>query len=481
MGRTHAFNLLAAILIGVALWFVFNLHPVWWLAWFVPGLLFALALRTEGWASRGLVALAVLIGMASTFGYLRQVMPLPVAVWVLFLLTLLWTFIIGSAARIVKSSDSAWTVLALPVIAVAMDTLLAHLHPDGNWGSLAYTQSDMLHVVQIAAIFGVGGILFLLMLVNSTLAWVLVRGPRLRGSGWICAGTALAVLLTLGYGKARLVHAEGVSGGSQLFGVAAIDDYIDGPAAGKADQVWAQYAAHVRELARGGASLVLLPEKIAVLSKPDAEARKSWLAGLARDNHVWLVAGLGVDDGKERRNEAWWFAPDGRLATNYLKHHMAPPERDFVPGHEFPVNEIASAKYGVAICKDMHYSNFGREFGQRDASVMLVPAWDFDHDAWMAAGMTRLRGVESGFAVLRSARNGLLSISDAWGRVFAEERSAALPGKTLLAGLDISKPSPTIYTRIGDALGWACVVAAGVWLTWSYRRRWTMRSALAEG
>ena len=118
-----------------------------------------------------------------------------------------------------------------------------------------------------------------------------------------------------------------------MFGIAAIDEYIDGPAAEKADRVWAQYEAHVRELAKGGASLVLLPEKIAVLSEADAEARKSWLAGLARDNHVWLVAGLGVDDGKERRNEAWWFAPDGRLATNYLKHHMAPPERDFVPGH----------------------------------------------------------------------------------------------------------------------------------------------------
>ncbi len=47
---------------------------------------------------------------------------------------------------------------------------------------------------------------------------------------------------------------------------------------------------------------------------------------------IWVVAGLGVDDGKQRRNEAWWFAPDGSLATNYLKHFMAPPEREFVSG-----------------------------------------------------------------------------------------------------------------------------------------------------
>ena len=47
---------------------------------------------------------------------------------------------------------------------------------------------------------------------------------------------------------------------------------------------------------------------------------KARLAKLAAANRVWLVAGLGVDNGKERRNEAWWFAPDGQPATNYLKH-----------------------------------------------------------------------------------------------------------------------------------------------------------------
>ena len=43
----------AALAIGGGLWFVMNLDPVWWLAWILPGLLFALALRTEGWTSRG--------------------------------------------------------------------------------------------------------------------------------------------------------------------------------------------------------------------------------------------------------------------------------------------------------------------------------------------------------------------------------------------------------------------------------------------
>ena len=33
------------------------------------------------------------------------------------------------------------------------------------------------------------------------------------------------------------------------------------------------------------------------------------------------------------------------------------------PGNEFPVNDIAGVRYGVAICKDMHFASLGRGFG----------------------------------------------------------------------------------------------------------------------
>jgi len=92
--------------------------------------------------------------------------------------------------------------------------------------------------------------------------------------------------------------------------------------------------------------------------------------------------------------------------------------------------------------------------------VVLVPAWDFGRDADMAANMTKLRGVESGFTVVRSSREGLLSVTDPYGRVLASEHSARLPGMTLLATVTIGPALTTIYTRIGDSLGWACVAAA---------------------
>jgi len=53
MNRRELLFITAALLIGGALWFVVNLEPVWELAWFVPGLLFVLALETGGWQPAG--------------------------------------------------------------------------------------------------------------------------------------------------------------------------------------------------------------------------------------------------------------------------------------------------------------------------------------------------------------------------------------------------------------------------------------------
>src|SRR5689334_9323453 len=221
----------AALIVGGALWFVVNLDPIWELAWFVPGLLFVLALKTEGWTSRGLVALAALVGAASNYRYFLSVMPMWPALVVLLLQTLMWVVIYGTARRIVKAYDSAWTVLALPVVAVAMDTLLAHLTPDGNWGSLAYTQAEVLPVAQLAAVFGVGGVLFLLMLGNSAVAFALVYARRRPGSVPMYVAVLVTIALALGFGAWRRGTADrGATPGTPVsFGIAAVDDFILGP------------------------------------------------------------------------------------------------------------------------------------------------------------------------------------------------------------------------------------------------------------
>jgi apolipoprotein N-acyltransferase len=466
MNRTSLLQIGAALALGLGLRFVVNLEPHWWLAWLLPGLVLALALRADTWTSRGLVAIAVLLGLSANLTYYLRVMPLLPTMIVLLLQTLLWVVVVSESRRVMQAPRAAWTALAFPVFWVAADTLLAQFTPDGNWGSLAYTQVDLLPMAQLAALFGVGGILFVLALFNGALAWSLTHGVRTRGAFVLWIAVFAVVGGSMAHGVARLGGTP-PAGSSVTFGIASVDDYLDGPRSLSSRDVWAQYDAQVHQLANAGAKLVLLPEKIDVLASADAEARKAALSRLAAENKVWLVAGLGVVTDRERRNEAWWFAPDGRLVTNYLKHFMAPPEREFVSGSEYPVNDIDGVRYGVAICKDMHFARLGRAFGAREAAVMLVPAWDFVLDAELAANMTALRGVENGYAVVRASRLGLLSITDAYGRVVAVERSASMPGTTLAATVHVGARVPTLYTRIGDALGWLCVAAALALALWT--------------
>jgi apolipoprotein N-acyltransferase len=257
MNRKELLFVPAALAIGGGLWFVMNLNPIWWLAWILPGLLFAIALRTEAWTARGLVALAALIGASSNLVYYLKVMPLMAVMIVLLLQTLVWVLIFEAARRIVKGWEAAWTVLALPVVSVAVDTLLARFTPDGNFGSLAYTQAEMLPVAQFAALFGTGGILFLLMLANSALAFALTYGVKMRAATEMYAGTVLLIALAAGFGVWRL---QGESDGPPVsFGIASVDDFIDSPRSAGSRDVWTQYEAQVQELAGSGAKVVLLP------------------------------------------------------------------------------------------------------------------------------------------------------------------------------------------------------------------------------
>jgi apolipoprotein N-acyltransferase len=61
---------------------------------------------------------------------------------------------------------------------------------------------------------------------------------------------------------------------------------------------------------------------------------------------------------------------------------------------------------------------------------------------------------------VRAAREGLLTVTDAYGRIVAETPSAPWPGATLLARVPAAAQAVTPYARGGDWFGWLCTAAA---------------------
>ncbi len=97
----------------------------------------------------------------------------------------------------------------------------------------------------------------------------------------------------------------------------------------------------------------------------------------------------------------------------------------------------------------MFFPSWSRRYGRDMVTLLAVPAWDFVRDAHLCSRIAVVRGVENGFAVARAAQQGLLTVSNAHGRVLVEQASWTAPEAVLVK--DISPgPGATLYTGYGD-------------------------------
>lgn len=479
--RPHTLAL--ALSAGIALWFGIGLQPPWWWTFLAPVPLLWLSFSRETSRDARLgAAIATVIAATHYVPYFRLVMPMPAVVAATLGTALTWYAPTILARIIVRRLHSGWSVLAWPLAWVALDLLMANLLPDGNWGSPAYALATMPVLLQLASLAGTSGLLFVLCLPASALALLLWRGQYVRRPAWL-AGAVVAVLAaSLGFGTWRLHVPQ--TGTPMKIGLASIDDAI-GPHAttGYRTAIRDRYDTLIATLAAQGAQLVLLPEKIAVLPTDELTRWQTHFAEQARQHRVWLLLGI-AEDGQHPHNLAWLFDPQGRLAENYEKQFLAPPERaqHYARGRDHALADIGGARWGMAICKDMHFASLGHAYGIREAAVMLVPAWDFGYaDATLAARMTAMRGVENGYSVVRAAREGLLTVTDAEGRTLLEERSAAMPGHAAIATLPLAPRRPTLYGHISDAFGWVCMATLLAMLAAALRKRRTPAPGIAIG
>jgi len=452
----------AAVVSGVLFYFTLGLTPWWLAAWLAPIPLLLAAFHASPREARLLAWLAVAIGLSSNFTYYLKTTGAVATVVLLLLQVLVWGFIVMRTRAAVVGSRNWLIVFVYPVLLAAISTLISFFSPHGTWGSLAYTQMDALPVIQIASVLGAPAIVFLVGLFASTAAVALYRGGRIERP-LLAYGVPLVLIAAgLGYGAVRLREAK--TAPTVRIGIVAIDDFISGNTPPeRAEAVWRGYDDTVARLAGQGARIVVLPEKITALAPEAAAKRQHELASLAQRTGVYLVAGVQLNRPERKDNASWLFSPTGELLAEYLKQHLVPHlEGDLAPGKEEIVRTIDGAPFGLAICRDLIFADFGRRYGRLGVSAMLVPAWDFYRDAWMASSVAALRGVESGYSIVRAGRESYLNVSDRYGHTIARRRSDYLPGSSVLADLPLGPATPTLYARYGNAFGWLAVAASAI-------------------
>ena len=464
------FGVAATLATALLIWFGTGLTPWWPCMWLapLPVLLFA---AEASWRAAGLAALAALpLGMLNIWSFLHESLRVPLAIVVrIYLIEGIVFALAVLLFRTLLKRRAHWTaLLAFPALLVSFEWLLNLTSPHGTGGSLAYSQLNFLPFLQLASITGPWGMSFLLLMFPTALALAWRLRKTAPKEAWLIlavTGGVLAVVLV--FGTVRLMLPPPANSLVKVGLVAS-----DGGNEDVADEgtptakLFQAYAKPVAELAAQGAQVVVLPEKLGVAVDPDTKAVDAELQSLAEQTHVRIVAGMirivppsAINPIKLRYNEARIYTP-GLPVAAYDKEHMLPPfESALTAGTDMTLLPGADAKgnWGVAICKDMDFTQLGRRYGEAGAGLMLVPGWDFFAD-WIQHGhMAIMRGVESGFGVVRAAKGGSLYVSDNRGRILAEVKSDSAPFATLLAEVPAIHDR-TLFLLLGDWLAWVAVM-----------------------
>ena len=470
-GRELLLCAAVAFATAVLLWFGNGLNPIWSLMWVAPLPSMWFSLQTSSWRrAAGAACFGWLLGSTSMLAYFHA-QGTPFLAWLTDFGLFSLIFALGVVAfRWFMRRGATWSAVAvLPALWTAMDWLRYWITPHGISADLAYTQLRFLPFLQLASLTGPWGMTFCLLWMSGAIAAFLYLRRRDARQAWqLCAWTSAVMIAVFAFGTMRLLRSTdepAVTMGLITSDVPANEDAADaGPSA---FALLSAYAAQTRALAAKGASIILMPEKIAVVRDADRDSVDAALQQVADATQATLVAGeLHVSPTEERIdrfNRVQVYEPHA-ISVSYDKEHMLPPFESGLVHGTLPLTFASSGSLeGVAICKDMDFTSTGLKYGRLHVGVMLVPGWDFRLDRVWHGHMAIMRGVESGFAVVRAAKESSLFVSDAYGRIIAEKQPGSAVFTTLIAKVPTAHHN-TLFQLWGDWFAWFAAMLLAVLL-----------------
>ena len=474
--RAHAVLLGIAALASSAALFYFGTgeNPIWWATCLAPLPLLLAATRLPALAAFASSATAYFLGSLNMLRYTRNILALPHgahgvtpdSAWIAILLFMVLPACIFATAvwlfRHYAKRGALWqAALLFPALWTAYEFLSACISPHGTFGNLSYTQMDVLSFLQIASVSGLWGIDFFLFLLPATLGALLVTNGATAQKRNLAFAVGAIIGLVYAFGMWRL---QSVPSGAAYVRVGLIasdlPSNVDISDPGNPTQrKLRDYLDSARPLIDQGARIVILPEKLGVTIPATSQADDSLFQTFSNRGRTDVVVGLIRKSGHDLLNEARVYVPGRATALTYDKHHMLPAfESRLTPGKTTTLMSRPSGLWGVEVCKDMDFPALSRDYGNDGIGLLLVAAWDFDDDAWLHDRMAVMRGVESGFTIVRAAKEGLLSASDDRGRILAERSSASAPFASLVVNVPV-RHDPTFYDRFGDWFAWLDIAA----------------------
>jgi apolipoprotein N-acyltransferase len=193
---------------------------------------------------------------------------------------------------------------------------------------------------------------------------------------------------------------------------------------------------------------------------------------LAREEQIYLVLAIGLFPlnypDQPWQNKLIWIDPSGKIKNEYLKLKPAPPLEPIAPGEgEIPILDTTYGKIASVICADQDYPSLIHQAGAKDADVLLIPALDWKSVDPLHSQMGIFRAIENGFSVVKGTGGGLSIAVDPYGRVISYS-DYYKPSENQMISCLSNKGVVTMYSRIGDAFAWLCILGFITISLWSY-------------
>jgi apolipoprotein N-acyltransferase len=337
---------------------------------------------------------------------------------------------------------------------------------------------------------GVGGLVFVVVSLQSFWVRLVSRDRRSAGLRFGLAGVAAIVLLV-----ATLGLSNPAASGPTLRVAAAGWTYADH----KRLNAWGAHARFkklylplFKKAVAQRAELLVSPEvgfHVNATTKPWLFEK---LASLARAHRIWLV--VGYFDHPKNENRSVVFDATGKRRGHYVKSHLIYALENYRAGTGKLLSiatalgkaastspSTSSAKgvlLGTMICQDDNFTDLARGYGRLGTQLMAVPTNDWLQVKHYHLENSLFRAIENRYAIVRAATNGISAIVDPRGRVLARCDHFVRGPQVIVSDVTVYRRPHTLYSRFGD---WF-VLVCGVFLAlgWLIGRRQRLTRKTAE-
>ncbi len=329
-----------------------------------------------------------------------------------------------------RFAPSLWLTLVFPIAATAADFFSASGSPFGTFGASAYSQRDVIWLMQLASIGGIWILTFVIYWFASVANYAWEQGWQWRSIRRVVLTYAGVMLLVVAFGAGRLALAQPaaqqpvVAGFSlppgqmnALLGQLGSGD-ADGFATATRD-LHAEQLAQIRTAAQSGAQIVALQEGAGLGFTADVDAFLADAAALAQQEQIYIVLPtFAVDPAGEAQpeNVVRIIDPTGAVVLEHVKFGGTIFEGSRTGSGELQTVDTPFGRLSAVICWDADFPDVMRQAGAAGVDLLFVPANDWYELRDIHAGMATFRAVENGMALFRQAGGGVSLVTDAYGR-----------------------------------------------------------------